>query len=118
VALAAPAHASRFFVSEVDVERAKIEVARKKPEIDPAGLRFERIRQGECVQILHIGPYATEDASIEKMFDFMKAQGLEVAGPHHEVYLSDPNRSKPENIKTILRQPVRNAPVESESRRG
>jgi hypothetical protein len=58
------------------------------------------------VQILHVGPYATEDESIEKMKALMATEGLIARGPHHEVYLGDPRRSRPEALKTILRQPV------------
>jgi hypothetical protein len=92
------------FVAEADVEQAKLDVASKKR--DSSAIRFERIRQGRCVQILHVGPYATEDESIQKMTAFMVANALAPDGPHHEVYLSDPNRSKPEALRTILRQRV------------
>ena len=94
------------FVDEEAVEKAKREVARRKPDLDTSGLRFERGAQGLCVQIMHLGPYDTEDVSIFKMLDYMGSEHLQTFGPHHEVYLNDPNRCKPESIKTILRQRV------------
>jgi len=93
------------FVSEASVEAAKEQLKARKKELK-ARLRFDRIRQGLCVQMLHVGPYETEPGSIEKMTAFIDELGLKQRGPHHEVYLGDPRRSKPEALKTILRQPV------------
>jgi hypothetical protein len=71
-----------------------------------AAVRLERIAEGRCVQMLHVGPYATETATIDLMLEFAKANGLRFTGRHHEIYLSDPGRVKPEKLKTILRHPV------------
>ena len=60
------------------------------------------------MQVMHIGPYATENATIAHMTAFAKAKGLVPNGRHHEIYLSDPNRTLPEKMQTILRQPVKN----------
>lgn len=70
-------------------------------------VRFEKFHEGACVQVLHIGPYATEAASIAKLHEFAAEAGLRISGKHHEIYLSDPRRSAPEKLKTILRQAVR-----------
>ena len=64
------------------------------------------IDEGQCVQILHTGPYTEEQESIARMREFARAAGRELAGKHHEIYLSDPRRVKPEKLKTILRYPV------------
>ena len=56
---------------------------------------------------MHIGPYSTEPETIQQMKDFMKKNGLVENGLHHEVYLSDPRKTAPEKMKTILRQPVK-----------
>jgi len=69
-------------------------------------VKLERIAEGRCVQMLHVGPYATETATIDVMLEFAKAGGLRFTGRHHEIYLSDPRRVKPEKLKTILRHPV------------
>jgi hypothetical protein len=93
------------FVSEGSVEAAKEELKARKKELK-APLRFDRIRQGLCVQMLHVGPYEAEAGSIEMMTVFINELGLKQRGPLHEVYLGDPRRSKPEALKTLLRQPV------------
>lgn len=72
-----------------------------------AGLRLETLREGRCVQTLHVGPYDAEGAALAEMHDeFIPAQGLRMTGRHHEIYLSDVRRTDPEKLKTILRQPV------------
>lgn len=68
--------------------------------------RFERFHEGSSVQIMHIGPYSEEPATIEKMHAFAQENGYELRGKHHEIYIGDPRRSKPENLKTVLRHPV------------
>lgn len=74
-----------------------------------ARLRLEAFEEGLCVQILHIGPYATEPATIEKMDAFALENGYQMHGKHHEIYLGDPMRAQPEKLKTILRHPVKGA---------
>jgi hypothetical protein len=69
-------------------------------------LRFEMFAEGRAAQILHIGPYATEPATITRLHAFIQAQGLRPRGRHHEIYLGDPRRSAPEKLKTVLRHPV------------
>lgn len=86
---------------------AKTAVAKKKSLPALGQLRLETLAEGRCVHLMHIGPYSAEGPVIAKMHDFMRAHGLEFAGKHHEVYLSDPRRTAPERMKTVLRQPVR-----------
>ncbi len=95
------------FVEAEDLERAVAELERKKKG-GPAlrRVRLQRIEEGDCVQMLHVGPYATEPATVAAMHAFAQAQGRELRGRHHEIYLSDPRRTAPERLKTILRQPV------------
>lgn len=91
------------------VEEIRIEVKKKKdlPLID--NICFEAYDEGLCVQLMHIGPYADEAPNIARMHQYAIDQGYELAGKHHEIYLSDPNRTAPERLKTILRQPIRKA---------
>ena len=70
-------------------------------------VKLERIAEGRCVQMLHVGPYAAEAPTMDAMLAFAKEQGLRFTGRHHEIYLSDPRRVKPEKLKTILRHPVK-----------
>jgi len=72
-----------------------------------SAVRLERVREGRCVQALHVGPYATERATIERILALVHEQDLALAGRHHEVYLSDPRRVAPEKMKTVLRMAVK-----------
>lgn len=87
---------------------AAVAAVRLKRGPNPAldRLRLERFEEGPCVQALHVGPYATEPATIERMRAFMVAEGLRPRGRHHEIYLGDPRRADPAKLKTILRQPI------------
>jgi hypothetical protein len=86
---------------------AVAEVRRKKGDSDALGrLRFERWREGRCAQIMHIGPYAEERPTIERLHAFIAEQGLRQRGAHHEIYLGDPRQGDPAKLKTVLRQPV------------
>ena len=68
---------------------------------------LQTLPEGQCVQMLHQGAYAEEPATLKTMHDFMKSRGLAWNGRHHEIYLSDPRRTAPEKLRTILRQPVK-----------
>ncbi|MFZ5974846.1 MAG: GyrI-like domain-containing protein [Bacillota bacterium] len=86
------------------------ELQKKKPELNPDNACFGDFEEGLCVQIMHMGPYAEEPRSMDKMTAFMEQEGLRdmvgAGGKHHEIYLSDPRKGKPENMKTVLRHPV------------
>jgi hypothetical protein len=81
---------------------------RKKKGDQPAfaRLRLEAFQEGLCVQTLHVGPYSTEQATVEKMDAFAHENGYRMHGKHHEIYLGNPLRAQPEKLKTILRHPV------------
>jgi hypothetical protein len=87
-------------------------LARKKPLTALGRVHLEEYSEGLAAQILHIGPYATEWPTIERLHQFVADNGYELRGKHHEIYLSDPRRAAPEKLKTILRHPVRK-PIES-----
>lgn len=95
------------FVTQEQVERARSEAFEKKGLEAVKRVNLEKIDEGQSAQILHVGPYATEKESIDKLRAFMKEKGLNVAGHHHEIYLSDPRRVAPEKNRTILRYPVK-----------
>jgi hypothetical protein len=64
--------------------------------------------EGPCLQTLHLGPFADETPVLDRLHrEVMPGLGLTFAGHHHEIYLSDPRRSTPEKLRTVLRQPVR-----------
>jgi hypothetical protein len=73
-------------------------------------LRMEHYSEGLCVQILHIGSYDDEGPTLDRLHhDFLPNNGFEMAGKHHEIYLSDARRVAPERLRTVLRQPVKKA---------
>jgi hypothetical protein len=78
----------------------------KRPGPALRKLRLERFKEGLCIQAMHVGPYAEEPRTIERMHAFAEEKGLVLRGKHHEIYLGDPRRSKPEKLRTILRLPV------------
>lgn len=94
------------FITQVEVDKAIKDVTKKKGNMLCHEVRFETWEEGFCGQIMHIGPYAAEAATIEKLHLAISQQGYQRSGKHHEIYLSDPRKAKPEAMKTILRQPV------------
>ena len=81
---------------------------RKKKGDQPgfARLRLEPFAEGLCIQTLHVGPYSTEPATIEKMDAFARENGYTPHGKHHEIYMGNPMRADPAKLKTILRHPI------------
>jgi hypothetical protein len=90
---------------------AAVQQLRKKRGDNPAlaRLRLERFREGLCIQVMHLGPYANEPETIERMKAFARENGYTHRGRHHEIYLGDPRSANPETLKTVLRQPVEKA---------
>ncbi len=74
------------------------------PQIDH--LRLETYQEGLSAQVLYFGPYAAEGPIIAALHDFIHTQGYQRRGKHHEIYLSDPRRTAPEKLKTVIRQPI------------
>ncbi len=86
-----------------EVAAAIDEVREKKspPAID--SLTVEQFEEGLSAEITHVGPYEAEEPTIARLREAIRASGKLVRGPHHEIYVSDPNRTKPERLKTIIR---------------
>jgi hypothetical protein len=82
------------------------QVAQKKDLPALSKIRFESYVEGLCAQVMHVGPYSTEAPTIEGLHEFITESGRTPRGRHHEIYLSDPRKAKPEKMKTILRQPI------------
>ena len=98
------------WISKQMIEEA-IEITRKnKPELSELlnKLRLESYIEGKSAQIMHLGPFSEEGPTIDKVHVFIEESGGNFDGlthKHHEIYLSDPRRAKPENMKTVIRQP-------------
>jgi hypothetical protein len=111
-----PDHITRaMFTAALD------QVRHKRPSPSVEKLRLAPYQEGLCVQIMHLGPYATEPATVARMQAFAAEQGYierhehplsrgqRVIYDHHEIYLGDPRRAQPEKLKTVLRHPVKKA---------
>ncbi len=94
------------FITSKDIDTARKAVEIKKNPIALPKIRFERFEEGLCAQIMHIGPYATEAPTIKTLHDFIYENNYKLRDKHHEIYLSDPRRTAPEKLKTLIRQPV------------
>jgi hypothetical protein len=94
------------FVDKKVFEMAFEQVKIKKNLLMLSKIRFQSFSEGLSVQIMHIGPYSAEIPTIEKLHKFVKESGHNLRGKHHEIYLSDPRKTAPERIKTIIRQPI------------
>lgn len=99
------------FVTEEAFLRAREALAKKKPGLDVSKVRYWRWTEGLCAHLLHVGPYDTEPASIERLEAFAAEQGYAAdfsqERRHHEIYLGDPRRCAPEKLRTVIRHPVR-----------
>ena len=105
------------FITEEIFIQTKEEARKKKPNLEVSNARFVTFEEGLCVQCMHIGPYDAEPATIAKIDAFIKENGfsydigsIQPDGSirrHHEIYLNDPRKVNPANMKTILRHPVK-----------
>ncbi len=120
-------------ISQDVFEEGLAELRRKRGDSEALSrLRLQSFEEGLCAQVMHIGPYATEPATIERMKEFVKENGCcdcvglpsrtgvplslvahrpptaarTVGGKHHEIYFGDPRKAKPEKLKTVLRHPI------------
>ena len=98
------------FVTKADFDWAVAEATAKKKR-DFSKAEFLTYEEGLCVQCMHLGSYDSEPATVQLMNDFAEAQGYQIAiddvRRHHEIYLSDPRRTVPEKLKTVIRHPIK-----------
>ena len=99
------------FVTPEVFEAAKTALTKKKPELDASITRLTKFTEGLCVQVMHIGSYDDEPATIAEMERYAVENGyatdINEKRRHHEIYLSDPRKVPPEKLKTVIRHPVR-----------
>jgi hypothetical protein len=98
-------------ITESMFESALHKVVEKKGDSPAlAKVRFDSFEEGLCVQTMHIGPYATEPVTVERMHAFLQENGYRdrvgLGGKHHEIYIGDPRKADPSKLKTVLRHPV------------
>ncbi|MDR0332007.1 MAG: GyrI-like domain-containing protein [Dysgonamonadaceae bacterium] len=98
------------FVGEKVFEWACLEASKKK-KIDTSIAKYLTINEGLCVQCLHIGAYNDEPRTLKLMTDFIEANNLQSdineTRRHHEIYLSNPQKTETSKLKTVLRIPVK-----------
>jgi hypothetical protein len=94
------------FVAERDRRAALRMLAQRGKDPRVRQVKIETLREGRCVQILHVGPYDQEGTSLELMRALARAANLRYRGRHHEIYLSDPRRVAARRLRNILRHPV------------
>jgi hypothetical protein len=99
------------FVNTDIFEEAKTKLAKKKPTLDTSKVRLERITEGLCVQAMHIGAYDDESKTVAMIDKYAIDNGylldMDENRHHHEIYISDPRKTKPEKLKTVIRHPIR-----------
>ena len=99
-------------IIDKDVFEEGMEQVRKKKGDSPAlaKVRLADFEEGLCMQTMHIGPYATEPATVERMRSFALENGYQdcvgLGGKHHEIYMGDPRKADPAKLKTVLRHPL------------
>lgn len=93
-------------ITQEMLQEALEQLERKKPSPALGKVNLVEFCEGLSIQIMHIGPYAEEPATIARLHAFADEHGYRLRGQHHEIYLGDPRRAAPERLKTILRLPV------------
>jgi hypothetical protein len=95
------------FITKRSVDQARAQATAKHAEIPYANAAIETLREGRSVQILHVGPYDKEQPTIDLLHEYMRLHSLVMNGHHHEIYISDPRRTKPDRLKTVIRFAVK-----------
>jgi hypothetical protein len=94
-----------MFAEAREKVREKYVKERRSPEALDR-VRLAPFKEGLCLQIMHVGPYADEPRSIERLENYARDHGYSFRGHHHEIYLGDPRTARPENLRTVLRHAV------------
>lgn len=98
------------FITQKDFDWA-VETASKKKKLDCSSAEFLTVDEGLCVQIMHIGSFDSESASIKLMDEYLNENGyvndINEKRLHHEIYMSDARKVAPEKWKTVIRHPIK-----------
>lgn len=96
-------------LTKAEVEKTKKQIEKDKGT-DVSAVGLISFKEGRCLQIMHVGPYSQMHDTYAKLHAHAAESGLALNGPAHEIYISDPRRTAPERLKTIVRLPVKKAP--------
>ena len=95
------------FITKELIDQAIEDVEAKKNPSSLSKIRYEKYSERLSAQILHIGPYgAAEESTVETLHNFIEQSGYKMRNKHHEIYISDVRRTRPEMLKTVIRQPI------------
>ena len=98
------------FITKEDFEWA-VETATNKKKLDCSSAEFMTIEEGVCVQIMHLGAFDDEPATVALMDAYLEQNGyvndMNAERLHHEIYLSDARKVTPEKWKTVIRHPIK-----------
>lgn len=98
------------FVTKADFDWAVAQAAEKK-KLDFSKVEFITVEEGLCVQCMHMGSYDDEPSTVALMDSYAESMGYKIdinpQRQHHEIYLSDPRKTAPEKLKTVIRHPVK-----------
>jgi hypothetical protein len=94
------------FVTDGALDEVRACAARKSTPEAVEAVRLGVLTEGLCAQVMRIGEETVESSTTERLRGFIAGHGLGTAGRHHEIYLSDPDRTAPQRLKTVIRQPV------------
>ena len=93
-------------LTEEILEEIKMELLLKTGDYFTLDVYLKEFEEGECIQMLHIGPYNTEINSTKQIMEYITVANLKLSGLHHEIYLNKTELVAPENLKTKVRYPV------------
>lgn len=94
------------YVTQELIDEAVAQARVKRPMTPYPSVRLIELEEGQAIQIMHVGPYSDEKITVERLMAYAKENAEKISGHHHEIYLSDPRRAKPERIRTVLRYAV------------
>ena len=98
------------FVTKADFDWAVAQAAEKK-KLDFSKVEFITVEEGLCVQCMHMGSYDDEPATVALMDSYAESMGYKIdinpQRQHHEIYLSDPRKTAPEKLRTVVRHPIK-----------
>jgi len=95
------------FITKKEIEATIQKLLDKGKPAEVKNVKLEKLNEGLCVQMLHVGPYLEEAPTLKQMCEFTKNLCKSYHGLHHEIYLSDPRKVAPEKLRTILRYPIK-----------
>ena len=93
------------FVKQENIEKKKEELLKDELGKYIKEIRYMEYTEGDAYETLYVGPYSEEGEVVKMLHNTIKENGYKLSGKHNEIYLSDPRKTEPSKLKTIIRQP-------------